>query len=681
MSTLGWAAAGVIVPQSRVGSLKLSSDSNKVVVTPHNISWRDKGKVAMASPDTTQKLRAVFVTDVVGYSRLMADDPHGTVESLAACREVFASRIEQFQGRVVNAPGDSILAEFESVVDAVNCAVAVQRELHARNEGLPDERRMDFRIGVNLGDVLVRDGELFGDGVNIAARLEALAEPGGVCISRTVYDQVKSRLELEYEYLGEQQVKNIAEPVRAYRVRIGEGEIAPPAQPSAGRAKPRRKRVLLAAAVVIIAVAGGWLAWDSYQENQLQAAVAALKEEAKLPLPEKPSIAVLAFENLSSDPEQEYFSDGIAENLITHLSKVPHLLVIARNSSFSYKGKAVKVRQIGRDLGVRYVLEGSVQKVGDRVRINAQLIDAATGNHVWAERYDRELRDIFAVQDEIVHKLLTEIAVKLIAGEGDRGWFTPPANLEAFDLYLQASNKFTIGEIGSAEKLAARGLIAKAVALDPDWAEAHAMMGAHYILPVYGYYSRNPREDMALGISALKRALQLDPSNNIAHLMMGIALYIRRQYDQAFQSFERAVNLNPNSSYANFVLGGALVYSGLPEKGIQATKRGMRLDPYTSPGWNYFLGLAYLRTGRHEEALQAAGRIIQGTRKKLGFTLSAFTYADTDRMEEARDMFEKSNAIRPFLPISKYRQVSRFKNPEDLEFFIGLMRKLGVPEN
>ncbi len=348
-------------------------------------------KSSKGKKSTQRKLTAILCADVVGYSRLMGDDEEATLESLTAYRKVFTSSIPKFRGRVVDAKGDSILAEFASVVDAVNSAVEIQRELAERNAELTDDRRMDFRIGINLGDVVVKDDAIYGDGVNIAARLESLAEPGGICISRPAHDQVKSKLTLEYEYLGEQQVKNIAEPVRAYRVRTDDPESASPQAPAQETDKPSRL----------------------------------------------PTIAVLPLANLSNDPEQEYFSDGITEDLITDLSKISGLSVVSRNAVFLYKGKAVNPVEVSEELGVRYVLEGSIRKAANRVRISAQLIDPTTGYHLWAERYDRDLTDIFALQDEISEKIVAALEVKLTAGEQGQVAVRYTDNLEAYDYFLR----------------------------------------------------------------------------------------------------------------------------------------------------------------------------------------------------------------------------------------------------
>src|SRR5215471_12241976 len=391
-----------------------------------------------APPSVNRRLAAIFSADVKGYSRLMGEDEVATVRMLTSYRAVVSTLVHQHRGRVVDSPGDNLLAEFVSVVEALECAVEVQQQLKIRNADLPATRRMEFRIGINLGDIIAEDERIYGDGVNIAARLESLADAGGICISGTVYDQVETKLAFNYEYLGEQTVKNIAKPVRAYRVRWEE------AAPQA--ANSQQSVILLP-----------------------------LEKPQILSLPEKPSIAVLPFLNMSSDPEQEYFSDGITEDVITDLSKLSGLFVISRNSVFPYKGKTIKAEQVSRELGVRYLLEGSTRKAGNRVRINAQLIDATKGYHLWAERYDRNLEDIFALQDEVTQKIVTALEVKLTEGEQRQRGQPLTNNLEAYDCYLRGLELYDRST--QEATLLAQQLFARAVALDPQFATAHAQVG------------------------------------------------------------------------------------------------------------------------------------------------------------------------------------------------------------
>jgi len=390
----------------------------------------------MTTERARRKLTGILSIDAVGYSRLMQEDEASTIRTLEDSKKLMGELIGQFAGRVVDAPGDNLLSEFSSVVDATECAVKIQKVLNSKNVELPDNRKMQFRIGVNLGDVVEEADRIYGDGVNIAARIEGLAEPGGICISRTAYDHVKNKLKLGYEYLGEQSVKNIAEPVRVYRVLM---------EPEAAGKVIGEKRFLgrisrrsaISVIIILVIVAGGLIGWNIYLQQSKKVEPASLDKMA-FPLPDKPSIAVLPFDNLSGDPEQEYFSDGLTEEIITALSSSTQIFVIARNSTFTYKGKPVKVQQVAEDLGVRYVLEGSVRKDADRIRITAQLIDAIKGIHLWAERYDSELKDIFSIQDRITKKITAALHTKLTMGEDARIFGKGTNNLEAYLKYLQA---------------------------------------------------------------------------------------------------------------------------------------------------------------------------------------------------------------------------------------------------
>ena len=553
----------------------------------------------MAAPEAKQKLTAVFVTDVVGYSRLMGDDHHATVKTLAEYREVFSSNIQRFQGRVVNAPGDSILADFESVVDAVNSAVEIQRELAQRNANMPEHRQMHFRIGVNMGDVLVRDGELFGDGVNIAARLEALADPGGICISRPVHDQVKSRLKLDYKYLGEQKVKNIAEPVRAYKVlSVSEGAVHKDKDSLRVRALAGnwRRAAYAATAILLLAVASTF-AWNYWQPDPGPG-------DGGLALPNKPSIAVLPFDNLSGNKEQDYFADGFTEDLITLLSRVPRLRVIARNSTFHYKGRAVDIKEVGRKLGVQHLVEGSVQKAGGRLRITAQLIDAATGAHVWAERYDRELKDLFALQDEITLKVVLEVMkeleVKPTRQELARIKVDRAGDLQAWDYYVQARESLPQN---SYEFLlpVVRGNLDKALALDPDFEPA--ILGRGWVLLYSGRFRLGPEKDLTTAAELAERVIALNPTLAEPHSLLAMIAFVRKKYDQAVSQAKRAVTLNPNFAYGYVVIAEVLSAMGHPGEALAKIQQADALDPF--PGGNHLRikGQILYQLGRNEEAI------------------------------------------------------------------------------
>jgi TolB-like protein/class 3 adenylate cyclase len=434
-----------------------------------------------------RKLTAIFSADVAGYSRLMSEDEIGTLRTLTTYRGVTDSLIQQQRGRIVNTAGDSILAEFASAVDAVQCAVAIQQALGAKNAALPVHRKMEFRIGLNVGDVMVEGKEIYGDGVNVAARVQSLADPGGVFLSGTVYDQIESKLPLAYEYLGEQEVKNIAKPVRMYRV---VREVPSPLVEQASSLHAARMAAPPEGQGEGASGRAGTVT-SPHPDLPPQGGKEPKRPAQGLPLPDKPSIAVLPFINMSSDPEQEYFSDGITEDLITDLSRLSGLFVIARNSTFTYKGKAVKVEDVGRELGVRYVLEGSVRKAANRVRITAQLVDATTSHHLWAERYDRDLVDIFVLQDEITHQIVTALRVEMQEAELERVRRTPTENLTAYDYVLRGWDYYN--RITEETNLQARQMFEKAIQLDPQYAEAYVGVGWTYWMEWVWYWSRDPQ--------------------------------------------------------------------------------------------------------------------------------------------------------------------------------------------
>jgi adenylate cyclase len=489
---------------------------------------------------------------------------------------------------VIDSPGDNLLAEFTSVVDAVQCAVAVQKEFQARNAELPENRRMEFRIGVNLGDVIEEGERIYGDGVNIAARLEALADPGGICISKTAFDQIETKLPLGYEFLGEQDVKNIPKPVGAYRV-LMEPRVTVAEEIEKEKPVPiwRRKGVLaggIALVLVVIALA----VWNFYFRPSIEPASV---EKMAFPLPDEPSIAVLPFTNMSGDPQQEYLSDGLTEQIITSLSMAPRLFVIARNSTFTYKGKAVKVQQVAEELGVRYVLEGSVQKSGERIRISAQLIDALTGRHLWAQRYDRNLKDLFALQDEITMKIMSAIQVKLTRGETARLGKKETDNLEAYIKVMQGAEYYWRGT--KEGNIQARKLAEEAIALDPDYPRAYFLW----------------QEAARL----FQKTIAIDESHPRANAALAFVYGLQRQHEKSLAQAERAVALHPNMAYPNVHLGGALFRVGRYEEAIQSIEKAVRLDPIGYDLYFIWLGHAYGFAGRYEEAIAAVKKAVGRT--------------------------------------------------------------------
>jgi adenylate cyclase len=562
----------------------------------------------MTSASIERKLTTILSADVQGFSRLMGEDEEATLRTLQSYREVTDTLIHQHRGRIVGTAGDSVLAEFVSVVDAVRCAVEIQQQLKAQNADLPVHRRMEFRIGINLGDVMVDGDQIYGDGVNIAARLQALADAGGVCISGTVYEQVKNKLGLRYEDLGEQMVKNIAEPVRVWRIRLEESESPKSQVPS-----PKLRRVgtahlswvvvgLVLIAGTVVAVRYLFLPTPRTQPS-LSTQSSAFRTDAApatLPLPDKPSIIVLPFDNMSKDPEQEYFSDGLTEVLTGDLSKISSLFVIARNSAFTYKGKAVKVQDVGREMGVRYVLEGSVLKADGQVRITAQLIDATTGYHLWSERYDRPLQDIFALQDEIVQKMVTTLNLQLTLQEQGYIVRKHTDNLEAYDSFLRGVEYFW--RFTKEANAQARQMYEKALALDPQYAEAYASLSETYYLEWVWRWSADP-QTLERALALAQQAVALDDSLPGAYSLLGIVYAQQQQYEQARAEGERAIALDPNNadSYAN--QAEALIWAGRPEEALRAVAQAMRLNPRYPPWYLVELGGAYRFTGRYADAV------------------------------------------------------------------------------
>jgi adenylate cyclase len=607
----------------------------------------------------------------------MGADEEGTLRTLTAYREVMAALIQQHHGRVVNAPGDALLAEFESVVDAVKSAVEIQQELAKRNAGLPTDRRMEYRIGINLGDIMVEGEAIYGDGINIAARMESLADGGGICISGTAFDQVENKLSLGYEYLGEQTVKNIAKPIRVYRVLMEPEAVGKVIGEK--KAKPRQwQRAIFSLVVVLIVVVAVIAIYHFYFRPTPRPIEVASREKMAFPLPDKPSIAVLPFVNISGDPQQEFFSDGLTEDLITALSKVPHLFVISRQSTFTYKGKPVKVKQVSEELGVRYVLEGSVRKAGDKVRVTGQLIDALTGHHLWAERYDRDIKDIFAVQDEITKNIITALQVKLTYGEQAHVMGKGTKNLEAFIKCLQSlSSLHTHTKEGNA---LGRKLAEESIALDPGYPRPYVALAQTYILDILLGATESPEKSMATATQLLKKAIVLDDSEPDAHSVQGYMYIMMGQHDKAIAEAERSVSLNPNAFHNLSRLSFVLLNSGRPEEAISVLKNARRLSPIETPQ-AYFLTLtmAYRLTGQYKEAIETAKEALQHVPNNIFIYLQlAATYSMMGRGEEARAAAAEVLKINPKFSLEQFAKTIYLKNKVDKDRTLEALRKAGL---
>jgi adenylate cyclase len=590
----------------------------------------------MTTQEVKRKLAAILSADVKGYGRLMGADEEGTLHTLTTYRELMATLIQEHNGRVVNAPGDALLAEFESVVDAVKSAAEIQRELSKRNADLPPDRRMEYRIGINLGDVMVDGDSIYGDGVNIAARLESLADAGGICISGTAFDHVKNKLNLGYKYLGKQAVKNIADPIRVYRV-LMEPE-------RAGKVIGEKK--------------------------------AKPKKKMAFPLPDKPSIAVLPFVNMSRDPEQEFFSDGMTEEIITALSKVPNLFVIARNSTFTYKGKPVKVKKVSEELGVRYVLEGSVQKSGDRVRITAQLIDALSSHHLWAERYDRDLKDIFALQDEITMKIITALQVKLTTGEMAGMIAKGTKNIDAFIKYLQA---YELIDSASKEGNAhARKILEEALALDPEYPRIYMGLAYTHFMDVWYGTTDSPDQSLARALELAQKAISLDDSNAAAYSTLGLVYMYKRLYDKAIAECERAVSLDPNSAETIYRLGMVLNYAARAEEALPYLQNAIRLNPLPPAMYFIMLAISYRDSGQYEKAIEASKKALQREpNTQFAYIHMAVSYIRLGQEKEARAAAAEILRINPKFSLERYAKMLPFPQPV-ADRIIEDLRKAGL---
>jgi adenylate cyclase len=630
----------------------------------------------MAEEGFKRKLTAILSADVEGYSRLMGEDEEATVRTLTTYREVLTTLIQQHNGKVLDSPGDNLLAEFVSVVDAVQCAVAVQKEIKARNNQLPENRRMQFRIGINLGDVIQEEERIYGDGVNIAARLEGLAKPGGICISKTAFDQIESKLPYGYEFLGDQTVKNIAKPVSAYRV-IMEPRVTVAGEPEKEKRLPVRRMPILfgAVAVLVLAVAVG--VWQFYARRP--SVEPASVEKMAFPLPEKPSIAVLPFDNMSGDPDQEYFCDGLTEEIITALSKIPKLFVIARNSSFTYKGKPVKIRQVSEELGVQYVLEGSVRKAENRVRINAQLIDATLGYHVWSERYDRDLKDIFALQDEITMEIITALRVKLTEGGTARLSARGTKNLQAYLKYIQGRAIFL--KITKENNDLARQIFKDVIELDPAYAPAHSFLGSTYWMDVFYGSSKSPKESIAKAMELQQKAIALDESYGHAHSSLGWLYAMVGKHEKGISEIERAIELAPNDSVAQMWMSYVLRLAGRNEEAIRYSEQAIRLNPIP-PSW-YFRGLAlnYMYAQRYDEAITMCKKgLKQAPNDILTHVTCAAAYGKAGGEDAARAEAETVLRINPKFSALSYAKRLPYKNQADRDFFLDAMRKAGLSD-
>ena len=587
----------------------------------------------MAEPRVQRRLAAILAADVVGYSRLMEIDEAGTLARLKSLRrEIIDPAIAAHSGRMVKLMGDGALVEFASAVDAVTCAIEIQKSVRKHNADGPAEKRIEFRIGINVGDIIVDGEDIYGDGVNVAARIESLAEPGGIFISRAAADHVRDKVPIRIENRGDHTVKNIVRPIEVFCVVVEEPGVASAARTAVAYTQP---------------------------------------------VPDKTSIAVLAFNNMSGDSEQEYFSDGISEDIITDLSKLSELHVIARNSSFVYKKAAVSVPDVARALGVRYVLEGSVRKAGNRIRVTAQLINSSNGGHVWASRFDRELTDIFAVQDELTKEIVAALKLKLTAGEQDRLTQRHTVDVEAYELFLRGREQSWAST--RAGNIAAHGLLGRAIAIDPEYAAAHALIAFTHVLDYVNAWTSDPEHSLRIGLELAQQVLQMDEKEPHGHSALAMAYMWSRDLDQAQVEAQRCLALSPNSPDGLRVMAHVQIFSGDPAGAIDTLDAYMRLDPHYPEIALQFLADARFSLGEFGQAIAALEqRLARNPRSETAYALLASCFGHLGQSADCQTAWEQALRINPGFSIERRRRVLPFRNPEDFERRLEGLRKAGL---
>lgn len=618
----------------------------------------------MNEAQETRRLAAIMSADAVGYSRLMRADDEATVTAIKLARDVFARQIASHRGRLLDTAGDSVLAEFASAMDAVNCSLAAQEELTELNAEVAPDRQMLFRIGINLGDVIADGETIYGDGVNVAARLQALAEPGGVCISGAVYDLVRSKLDLAYEFAGRQRVKNIDEPVPLYRIIRGQARPV-----SSLRKRLPTRTVGYAFLGVVVLVLGAWMAWKGPSIAPNPTAAHSLSEDS-------PSLIVLPFANLSNDPGQEYFSDGITGDITTDLSRLGAIRVIARHTASSYKGQNVTVQDVARELGVRYVIDGSVQKSGTRVRINVQLTDTNSAHQVWAERFDRAMGDLFAVQDEIATHIVDALAVTLSEEQRKRIAHRYTNNVEAYDLFLRGQELYV--RQNPQDNPRAQELFRKAIALDRNFSRAYAALALTYSDDWRFQWSNNAEQGADEALRLARRAVELDSDLPQAQWALGFVHIFRREHDEAIRAANRAIALDPNNADAYVTLAISTAFAGHPEQAIPQIKTAMALNPHYGARYPSVLGIAYYLDGEYNECISvnqdAIARNPERTPPRL---VLAAAYIKLGRQADAEWQVAQVLNINPEFTLDKVERIHPFKNAEQLDAYKATLRQAG----
>lgn len=628
----------------------------------------------MTDERATRKMSAILSADVKGYSNLMSKDEEGTVKALNDCREIISKRVQEHRGNVVDSPGDNVLAEFVSTVEAVKCAVKIQEDLKVRNADLPESSRMEFRIGVNLGDVIEEKDRIYGDGVNIAARIEGLAEAGGICISGTAFDQVKGKLSLGYKFVGKQTVKNIPDPIRAYKVLMEPENVGK----VIGENRLSKWRWVQIAAVLLIVITGVLGVWNIYfGPPKIESAST---DKMAFPLPEKPSIAVLPFKNVSGDPKDNYLGDGLTGQIINSISRYPRIFVISSQSSLSYKDKSVKIQQVAEELGVQYVLEGTVQKSGEKVRITTQLVDALTGRHVWSERYDGELKDIFDLQDKITIKVLNGMVAELVEGEQVHQWTkSGVTNLKALEKHYEAQGIFCRHTKEDYAK--AKPMFEEAIKLDPKFVWPYVYLGYLHNGSAIRGWSESREKSLQIAYDLAQKAMAIDPSHDGPHTLLGAVYKNRGQVDKALSEYEKAISLNPNAMDAHAILGQALGDLGRWEESAQYAKKALRLNPFPGAYPFYVLGQAYFMLGQYDESIMTFNKALNVSPNFLrAHIFLAACYSSMGRDAEAAAAVKEILDRRPKFCIESYTKQLSFENEADKDRLLSALRNAGLPE-
>ena len=629
----------------------------------------------MGTEGFKRKITAIMSADVVGYSKLMGDDEAATVQTLAVYKNVMSSLIIQHRGRVIDSPGDNMLSEFASVVDAVQCAVAIQKELKSRNVELPENRKMNIRIGINLGDVIEEQDRIFGDGVNIAARLESLADPGGICISKTAFDHIETKLPLGYEFLGEQEVKNIAKPVGAYRV-VMETRVLGLGKTTKKQTISFRHPTLLIpfTAILILAFAIG--IWQLFKNPRTMEAASVQK--MAFPLPDKPSFAVLPFSDLSDDTEIEFFNNGFTDTLVSALSKMPGTFVISQRSTSSYIEKSFSISQIAEELGVRYVIDGSIQKTDDRLRVTVKMIDALKGYHLWSEQYDRQFKDIFSIQDDIVLRI-----VKSVGGKYDKvleAATKDVAGTNNLDAYLKNLKSYYLFNDFSRDNYnAIIQLCEEAITLDPNY--INPQVGLIYTLvrgARYGF-TENPQNTRERALKLAQNTVKLNESSAQAHTILARTYYELKQFSKSISAYKKAIELEPNNP-RGYHVGWALCYSGRPQEAIPYFNAGIRLNP---KDWIPRLGFATVNiySGKYESAIPHLKEALEINSNYFRLHLDlAACYAALGRDNEAKAEAQYVIKAAPDFSVETYIERLPVKNPEEIKLYIDALRKIPFPD-